>query len=363
MVRQLDWVAKQTGLNRRIVNLKRRELEEAALVRVEYVRRGQRLPSGRRARYEMAVIWPLQPKKASNEEACSVSVKTIMDPAMIDHGSTDHGSDRHTLFCDQILEEEGGPPPYHPDDLPHPPSNPFASIATDLLQRWRERLAPTFALYDDPETYLASHALVIQRLRDGVTKAQALAAIEAHVYSPHNQTWERRTIQQVFGDLERLLRMAALGMSMIGMDPEAKTGTRAKPLTIPVETRDLQTHDELVRRIRDQKFAVQEVWKTATALVRKGIGLGVSNGYPAEDLTQAALQAPLEITSWSDFEKWFKSAIVEWYTTGQGQQKFDATTSAFYRWLANDRKHPYAQGHDMNQGGSGNEDWLEGRNF
>lgn len=368
--RRLDALAKELGIHRRILCMKRRELEDAALIRTEYVQRGQRLPNGKRMRHQTATFWVLKVPKVGAQSAPirEPEFTAINDPTMIIHDPHDHGSPRQTLFCDLLLEEEGGRPP-GPPAPPNPPDeeppstheNPFASIATDLLQRWKERLAPTFRLYEDPETYLEAHALVIARLQDGVTKTRALAAIEAHVESPHNQAWERRTIHHVFGDTERLERMASLGISKMGMVPdEPKSETRAKTLTSSTRIERTHSREDLLDLVGRRKFEVQELWKTATAKARRsGIGLGVSAGFPAQDLALAAAQVPLEITTWLAFGAWFESAIVEWYMTGQHNPKFDATTSAFYKWLANDRRHPYVRPQDIKQGGTGDEDWWK----
>jgi hypothetical protein len=363
--RRLDVLAKELGIHRRILCMKRRELEDKGLVRTVYVHRGQVLPTGRIARHETAIFWPTTKATVNtgSQSNSSSGSTTINDPSMMIIDRHDHGSAGCTPFCDQIIEEEGGPPTGPPNDPPpSAPENPLASIATDLLQRWKEILAPRFDLYADPETFLEAHAMVTARLRDGVTKTRCHAALLAFAESPHNQTWERRTIQQVFGNLERLERMATLGMSLLGMVPEPKSETRAKTLT-PAATapvvHELRSHEGLLRLVARRKFEVQEVWRSATAKARSGVGLGVHAGYPAQDLELAAQQAPLEIDTWDGFERWFEAVIVEWHATGQHNPKFDATTSALYKWLANGKKHPYVRPQDIKQGGSYDEPWLQ----
>lgn len=66
----------------------------------------------------------------------------------------------------------------------------------------------------DPESGRAWVKIITTRLEDGFTEHQCLAAIEAHRESHHNRHWKRRTVDHVFGDIHRLLRMSQLGTSI-----------------------------------------------------------------------------------------------------------------------------------------------------
>lgn len=219
---RMDKIAKATGLGRRILCLKRSELEASGWIATTYVHRGEALPSGQIASRETAVFCAQVPINPSSLEPINDPAMLINDPPIMEGGGL-------TPFCDLLdLEEDpdvGLPSKPQKQTATVLPLEPLEPLALRILQRWQSRLMPSLAI--DPESGRSWLGIIKARLRDGFTEMQCYAAIEAHYYSPHNRSASRRTVHHVFADPERLTRMAELGAS--APPPSALRLQKAKP--------------------------------------------------------------------------------------------------------------------------------------
>jgi len=206
---RMDKIAKATGIGRRILCLKRAELEAAGWIVTNYVPRGNALPSGQIASRQTAIFHAQVPINPLPLEPINDPAMLIIDPTINDQGGL-------SPFCDLLdLEEDPdvGLPSIKPQRATAPvlPLEPLEPLSLRILQQWQTRLMPSLAI--DPETGRSWLSIIKARLRDGFTETQCYAAIEAHYRSPHNRPASRRTVHHVFADPERLLRMAELGAS------------------------------------------------------------------------------------------------------------------------------------------------------
>lgn len=215
---KLDEVARELKMHRRILSLKRWELERTGWIRRDCVRKGRKLPNGAFAPHETTVLTPTLPTekvRSQNVTSCRI------------HDHCDHGQRSDTLFCDQNSRREEPPPPLKlPDPEPKPKrQDPRREEAREILHVWRARLNPSVSLAGwAAEKWLDP---ILDRLNEGFSREDCIVVIEAHVHSPHNQAIERRDVAAVFGLRSRFERMLELGRA--GATKKARIKTTMDP--------------------------------------------------------------------------------------------------------------------------------------
>jgi len=216
--KNLNEVAADLKMHRRILSLKRWELERTGWLRRDCVRKGRRLPDGTFAPHERSVLTPIRPvvnDRSQNVTSCRI------------HDQVDHGSRSETLSLLKKGRREEPPQLFKREDpeRQREKPDPRREVAREILLEWRDRLNPGARL----DGWVATRwsGMIMERLNDGFTRADCFVVIDAHVRSPHNKEPERRDVKACFGLKSRFERMLALGRDGLGGPQKAKIQTKS----------------------------------------------------------------------------------------------------------------------------------------
>jgi hypothetical protein len=239
---RMEELAQHLGISRRVLRLRRRELEDAGFIRTELVRRGKALPTGRIALFETAILYPTHP---------SARIAGIPDPARIIPDPQDPSCGPPDTFSVKKIQVEVVDRARARLPEAEPAPEPMLRVARTVLLRWQAKLAPHIDLDAlEIDAQLAWTHLVVARLKEGFTEAQCIRAVDAHERSPHNKDWSRRNVFAVFGCPKRLEKMASLGSTA---PPNAPVRQIRKLAPLPEIPMDPTYEAEVRARIEKRK--------------------------------------------------------------------------------------------------------------